>query len=218
MSKSDPFEMIAKRNQVLIESLTKSLSPAIEAAQKISNYHLENLNKYLQNSLDPLLHTSEAIEIFRRNNSALIKAIKVNSESVEKSFSQMISSDISEPLKDFQTTVNETLSVFPPEVFPNRLSDNVDNNRNDDRPEESLEETSSLAIFDYDLACNPRNKIITKMHLYYYLSYIFQVIIELINHLSSQNPYVVILLLPLLNLVFDALKEWVFDSDNKFID
>ena len=218
MSKSDPFEMIAKRNQVLIESLTKSLSPAIEAAQKISNYHLENLNKYLQNSLDPLLHTSEAIEIFRRNNSALIKAIKVNSESVEKSFSQMISSDISEPLKDFQATVNETLSVFPPEVFPNRLSDNVDNNRNDDRPEESLEETSSLAIFDYDLACNPRNKIITKMHLYYYLSYIFQVIIELINHLSSQNPYVVILLLPLLNLVFDALKEWVFDSDNKLID
>lgn len=218
MSKSDPFEMIAKRNQVLIESLTKSLSPAIEAAQKISNYHLENLNKYLQNSLDPLLHTSEAIEIFRRNNSALIKAIKVNSESVEKSFSQMISSDISEPLKDFQATVNETLSVFPPEVFPNRLSDNVDNNRNDDRPEESLEETSSLAIFDYDLACNPRNKIITKMHLYYYLSYIFQVIIELINHLSSQNPYVVILLLPLLNLVFDALKEWVFGSDNKFID
>ena len=218
MSKSDPFEMIAKRNQVLIESLTKSLSPAIEAAQKISNYHLENLNKYLQNSLDPLLHTSEAIEIFRRNNSALIKAIKVNSESVEKSFSQMISSDISEPLKDFQATVNETLSVFPPEVFPNRLSDNVDNNRNDDRPEESLEETSSLAIFDYDLACNPRNKIITKMHLYYYLSYIFQVIIELINHFSSQNPYVVILLLPLLNLVFDALKEWVFDSDNKLID
>lgn len=218
MSESDSFEMIAKRNQVLIESLTKSLSPAIEAAQKISNYHLENLNKYLQNSLDPLLHTSEAIEIFRRNNSALIKAIKVNSESVEKSFSQMISSDISEPLKDFQATVNETLSVFPPEVFPNRLSDNVDNNRNDDRPEESLEETSSLAIFDYDLACNPRNKIITKMHLYYYLSYIFQVIIELINHLSSQNPYVVILLLPLLNLVFDALKEWVFGSDNKFID
>ena len=218
MSKSDPFEMIAKRNQVLIESLTKSLSPAIEAAQKISNYHLENLNKYLQNSLDPLLHTSEAIEIFRRNNSALIKAIKVNSESVEKSFSQMISSDISEPLKDFQTTVNETLSVFPPEVFPNRLSDNIDNNRNDDRPEESLEETNSLAIFDYDLACNPRNKIITKMHLYYYLSYIFQVIIELINHFSSQNPYVVILLLPLLNLVFDALKEWVFDSDNKLID
>ncbi len=146
MSKSDPFEMIAKRNQVLIESLTKSLSPAIEAAKSFSTIQFKNLNFSYEQVFDPLFKTSELANAIFKSNSNLLESINRlttsinNFDHLKTTISLSDSVYKNSDIFKYQTVVTEILndSVVSSKEFSDYLTDNIPDYVGYGRPEKKL--------------------------------------------------------------------------------